>query len=42
MTEHMHLPLAERERLERKVVMELLLLPLRRPSRAERVGKLFD
>ena len=41
-TEQMHLFLAERERLERKVVVELLLLPLRRSSRAESVGKLFD
>src|SRR5580700_4212285 len=38
----MDLLLAERERLERKVAMELLLLPPRRPSRAERVRKLFD
>src|SRR6266853_2518933 len=39
---HMYLLLTERERLEGKVVLKPLLLPLCRPSRAKGVGKLFD
>ena len=37
LTEYMDLVLSKRECLERKVVAELLLLPPRRPSQAERV-----
>ena len=38
----MYLLLTKRERLEGKVVLEPLLLPLCWPSRAKGIGKLFD